>query len=889
MKYLLNFLGDTPDAPNLADPAFQQLLVDVQSVKGAVKISADAFYESLENIVNELKTSPESIPFQKPVSKREAPDYYDVIKRPMDLSTILRNAKARKYKNKAEFAADLDLIWKNCFEYNSQESHPLRTAARFMKQKADHHLEYLADRTERNKQLQSLLPSATGTASPSLSAIGPAGLGGGSGLAVVLGSRLRDEGLGGDEDAAGESDDAFGEGDAEGDVDREGNDVVDVASQDFRQGGAETRGERGETPSRGKDGRGRGTSVASSSRMNGRMNGINRRSPSAKRPPLTTNFDNVPALLRTPYSIPSLSSLSLAHAGPSFSDKGKARECLYGYPAPAWYPASSTFQDARGDDHGHDQDNGDGDGEDEDDDLEGSWWGKMMDDETLIAGMPAIPKMAPPEPVRRYRPKPPPPVIPPLPNGIASRGGGHHSPPGLSPPPPPSPSPSPSPSTTAKPHLHPKDGPPDKPLSTSVSASVCVSVKAVVRRTINNLNAARQAMHRITEFQRIEAEGGILPPRGLSPTPAEKEKQQEERCEREEFRRMENKAARERRNAGGEVGQEEAVKVMKKCSAGMLAHAGFEGANETALDLFTRVAVDHLDGLGKTFRLLLDGFSHKMTPEEIILHALHENGQVEPRDLEAHLKDDIEREDFKIAEMQRKMRQTFNEVATAPVIQDDMMFADDGEMLLDGNFADELGEDFLGLRELGIDREYGLASLTVPQSLFYGRRKRLANSANGASGKSDLPYPPPPSFIPLAAATLHTHVPALLHAFYAARIEAGLSLNEDDAFEPAHSQIGSLGQILVKGKIGDGKGDGKGKGKKRERGEGEDENGERKRSGKKQPGVGKGNWTRPSKEEKARLADEKNAATGVNKPGTAAVAGDEDAAGEEDDAEGEEE
>lgn len=142
---------------------------------------------------------------------------------------------------------------KQTFETKKKkQSHPLRTAARFMKQKADHHLEYLADRTERNKQLQSLLPSATGTASPSLSAIGPAGLGGGSGLAVVLGSRLRDEGLGGDEDAAGESDDAFGEGDAEGDVDREGNDILDVASQDFRQGGAETRGERGETPSEEK-------------------------------------------------------------------------------------------------------------------------------------------------------------------------------------------------------------------------------------------------------------------------------------------------------------------------------------------------------------------------------------------------------------------------------------------------------------------------------------------------------------------------------------------------------------------------------------------------------------------------------------------------------------
>ncbi|WVQ87371.1 hypothetical protein IAS59_001095 [Cryptococcus gattii] len=861
--------------PYITPPLTPALLVDVQSVKGAVKISADAFYDSLENIVNELKTSPESVPFQKPVSKREAPDYYDVIKRPMDLSTILRNAKARKYKNKAEFAADLDLIWKNCFEYNSQESHPLRAAAQFMKQKADHHLEYLADRTERNKQLQSLLPSATGTASPSLSSVaGP-----GAAPAVVLGSRLRDDasggggGLGGDdEDAAGESDDAFGEGepvgvgddaDAAAD-DRDGNDFLDVASQGFREGGAETRGERG-TPG------GRGASVPLSSRLNGQVNGINRRSHSplplhsAERPPLTTTLDNVPALVRTPYTIPSLSFLSLTHAGPSFSDKGKARESLRGYPPPSWYPP--TFLHAQDDDQAGEDGGGDGDGdgggeegdgdEDEESRLEGAWWGKMMDDESLITGMPAIPQMVPPEPVTRYRPKPPPPTPPPrLPNGIASAGGGEA--------------------------LHSGHDKKKKKKAT-------VSVKAVVRRTISNLNAARQAMQRITEFQRIEADGGgILPPRRLSPTPAEKEKAEEEQTTRCDSLRIENKAARERRmRKGGEVGQEEAVRVMKKCSAGMLAHAGFEGANEMALDVFTRVAVDHLDGLGKTFRLLLDGFSHKMTPEEIILHVLHENGQVEPKDLEAHLKNDIEREDVKIAEMQRKMRQTFHEIATAPVIQDDMMFADDGEMLLDGNFADELGEDFLGLRELGIDREYGLTSLTVPQSLFYGRRKRLANSANGTAGKSDLAYPPPPSFIPLAATTLATHVPALLHAFYAARIEAGHSLDEDDVFEPAHSQIGSLGQILVKGKPGESKGDGKGKGKKRER-EGEDETGERKKSGKKQPGVGKGNWTRPSKEEKARLADEKNAANSV-KAEAAAVAGDEDAVGEEDDAEGEEE
>ena len=60
---------------------------------------------------------------------------------------------------------------------------------------------------------------------------------------------------------------------------------------------------------------------------------------------------------------------------------------------------------------------------------------------------------------------------------------------------------------------------------------------------------------------------------------------------------------------------------------------------------------------------------------------LHENGQVELQDLEAHIKDDIERESAKAAEMQRKVRAAYKEMTTGPVIEDDMLFAQDGEML----------------------------------------------------------------------------------------------------------------------------------------------------------------------------------------------------------------
>lgn len=74
--------------------------------------------------------------FLKPVSRTDYPDYYEskfpgprfvsrqphicaVIEQPMDLGTMLKYVKTRKYKSKQEFAGDLNLIWKNCFKYNS--------------------------------------------------------------------------------------------------------------------------------------------------------------------------------------------------------------------------------------------------------------------------------------------------------------------------------------------------------------------------------------------------------------------------------------------------------------------------------------------------------------------------------------------------------------------------------------------------------------------------------------------------------------------------------------------------------------------------------------------------------------------------------------------------
>lgn len=63
-------------------------------------------------------------PFWDPVDpiSDDAPDYYEVIQRPMDLDTIVKKHNAMKYNNPAELRADIDLMLANCFTYNAKDT-----------------------------------------------------------------------------------------------------------------------------------------------------------------------------------------------------------------------------------------------------------------------------------------------------------------------------------------------------------------------------------------------------------------------------------------------------------------------------------------------------------------------------------------------------------------------------------------------------------------------------------------------------------------------------------------------------------------------------------------------------------------------------------------------
>ncbi|KAG9248253.1 hypothetical protein BJ878DRAFT_413216 [Calycina marina] len=142
LKHLIARIDMKRNQVQASDAELRTLMNEVR--KNRSKYASEEFvnqeelYEAVDKVLSELKAMTEySAPFLVRVNKREAPDYYNLIKQPMDLGTMSKKLKTHVYKSKAEFTYDLDLIWANCLKYNGDPSHPLRRNAISMRKEAD--------------------------------------------------------------------------------------------------------------------------------------------------------------------------------------------------------------------------------------------------------------------------------------------------------------------------------------------------------------------------------------------------------------------------------------------------------------------------------------------------------------------------------------------------------------------------------------------------------------------------------------------------------------------------------------------------------------------------------------------------------------------------------
>ena len=77
-----------------------------------------------QKILNSLKKHTNALPFSEPVDPKKtgASNYFDIIKDPMDFSTVEKNLKMGQYQTANQFHADINKIWLNSYAYNEKNS-----------------------------------------------------------------------------------------------------------------------------------------------------------------------------------------------------------------------------------------------------------------------------------------------------------------------------------------------------------------------------------------------------------------------------------------------------------------------------------------------------------------------------------------------------------------------------------------------------------------------------------------------------------------------------------------------------------------------------------------------------------------------------------------------
>ncbi|KAG7446095.1 uncharacterized protein BT62DRAFT_895695 [Guyanagaster necrorhizus] len=225
-----------------------------------------------------------------------------------------------------------------------------------------------------------------------------------------------------------------------------------------------------------------------------------------------------------------------------------------------------------------------------------------------------------------------------------------------------------------------------------------------------------------------------------------------------------------------DIGEKNSTDCLQWMSKKVLEHSGFQGTSQSALDVLAGVTSDYLLNVGRTIRFLSDKYSNTMTAEEIILHTLFESGVTRVQDLERYISDDVERYGSRLNDLEKKLVGAYREATAVEAVEDEGLFEEEDEdeagVLALGDFAESLGMDYLGLRELGIAEELGMSSLTIPKRLLKGKKRSKGPlSATVKPSEPPPPYPPPLPFVPLTVGKVSNQI-GLLKSFYQSRITA---------------------------------------------------------------------------------------------------------------------
>ncbi|KAJ2671506.1 hypothetical protein GGI25_005470 [Coemansia spiralis] len=121
-----------------------------------LQLAVDPLTPILSDVVDDLlRRDPRGV-LSHPVSREEAPDYFDIIAEPMDLGTVRDKVRAHQYGSVGELERDLGLVVRNCMVYNKPSTYYYQLATRIKR-----HVERLV-REARAREAQLPIDPASG-------------------------------------------------------------------------------------------------------------------------------------------------------------------------------------------------------------------------------------------------------------------------------------------------------------------------------------------------------------------------------------------------------------------------------------------------------------------------------------------------------------------------------------------------------------------------------------------------------------------------------------------------------------------------------------------------------------------------------------------------------
>ncbi|WEW55191.1 Transcriptional activator spt7 [Emydomyces testavorans] len=727
------------------------------------KIGQEELYEAAEKVLSELKAMTEhSSAFLTRVNKRDAPDYYSIIKRPMDLGTMTKKLKALQYKSKQEFVDDLNLIWSNCLKYNTNPEHFLRKHALYMRKETE--------------KLVPLIPD------------------------IVIRDRAEVE--------AEERRLQLAELDG-----GEESDDEPIMSSRGRKATA-TKGKKGATT--GRKAPAKGLQAAASDVKNQQSDAVSTSQDST--------IEGMSGTLSTP---PPGTLTPLTSNGQGVAATGSQMDAMdidgFGLSAPAYNSALSGL------------------GLEFEDPEYKIWKQATKKDRALVAAerhrLFKGDRLNPDEPallrtkagMRRWLKN-----QREASNEVDKQVDTNSQ--------------MKEPETTGETFAENIEEEKDQMLPDYYD--LMSALPDLPEHLQWNEDSEGNVIENSEEFLRILPKGLFVAPpskfskkmdanmkqmqetrKVCSKISIVKQMQQQSQMYQNQFQKHQPEPLVEQdvlphvmNDEGPVISPWVCRAALQRSVAKVLYHTGFEEYQPSALDAVTDIAADFFFKIGATLKGYMESpkiakseqvstvsanqqqWKQPYTPEQMILHTLQSVG-TDVETLESYVKDDAERHGAKLGVIHERLKAHLTELLR-PAFNDtsgdgSSAFNDGSEQFIGGDFAEDIDEDFFGFKELGLDKEFGLSTLSVPLHLLQNRmyNAHQAQNLNSSQVASAL-FPTPPLYQRISIQTLPQHI-GLVHNFFLAKLHANNDepLVEDLELPPKQRPNASRPRVPASGKI----------------------------------------------------------------------------------------